>query len=272
MLITESLFDSPLRLVEESREDGNPQLFIEGVFLSTATNKNRRRYPKEVLEEALEDFQEKIKEGRAFGCLGHDDKAEVDLSKVSHRIVSMEWDKGDRRNVRGKALVLEDTPMGKILGAILRSGGTIGASAKGTGRTRKGEKGELIVESGYRIHGIDAVLSPSTNQMLTLMIEEYEGDPEDLLTESEAFEKAFVEYLKRKPYKTDEPVMGRLKRSKVDSEDSGVDAVSDWLKEFGHTHVKQGTAQAFRQLLMGGLHRALLAAHKSHASPQASSL
>ena len=111
--------------VSESLENGQKQLYIEGVFAQAEKkNRNGRIYPKRILEGQINKYiEEKVKTNRALGELTHPaNRPNVDPKEVSHRIVEMSWDKND---VYGKALVL-NTPNGNIVRGLLEGGTKIG--------------------------------------------------------------------------------------------------------------------------------------------------
>ena len=66
----------------ESNDDGKKSTFIKGVFMqSEKPNRNRRTYPKRIMERKVSKFQKLIDENRAMGELGHPacfhDKTEI---------------------------------------------------------------------------------------------------------------------------------------------------------------------------------------------------
>ncbi len=81
-------------------------------------NANGDIFPKDVMTKAIEEYQEKIKQGKALGQLQQKgfSKNDIDLSKVSHRIDRMELTEDGSYEV--DAIVLQ-TPQGKLLQALL---------------------------------------------------------------------------------------------------------------------------------------------------------
>ena len=62
-----------------------------GALLQTGVkNKNSRVYPREVFEKAVAEYEKKIADRRAVGELNHPDTFDVNLSRISHEIVSIE--------------------------------------------------------------------------------------------------------------------------------------------------------------------------------------
>lgn len=131
--------------------------FLVGKFLqANQKNKNNRLYPDGVLHEAVEARRGDIKAGSLYGTLGHPKDGVADPARVSHVITHLDR-KGDAWF--GKARLL-DEGCGKIAHAIIASGGRLGMSSRGSGNLKKAA-GHDLVES-YQLHGVDAVLDPST--------------------------------------------------------------------------------------------------------------
>lgn len=146
-------------ITEADAETGRKQTYLRGVFMRCdQANKNNRVYPKAVMESVVASYiKEKVEKNSAYGCLGHGDGGTIDPSNISHRITSLEWH-GD--NLEGKALIL-DEGSGRILKAILESGGRIGMSSKGKGSVKQLDFGLLEVQPDYQLLSFDAVCEPS---------------------------------------------------------------------------------------------------------------
>src|SRR5262249_23514383 len=113
-LLTDLCVDpQDFELLEEEAEGGGKSWYIEGVFARADTpNKNKRLYPKAILERAVEQFvREKVNNGVALGTLGHGIGHEIKLQDISHRIVGLRW---DGNNLIGRAQVL-DEGAGRVL-------------------------------------------------------------------------------------------------------------------------------------------------------------
>jgi hypothetical protein len=84
-------------------------------------NANGDVFPIDVMQKAIEKYQEKIDADKAYGELQISPyaKPSINLAQISHKVTKMELDKDGSYNV--EALVL-DTPQGKILSQILESG------------------------------------------------------------------------------------------------------------------------------------------------------
>ena len=156
-LITEHL-DSELDYLIEKDEKGNKNTFIEGVFMQAdKLNKNKRIYPKNVLQKANEKYvKEQVNTGRAVGELNHPDGPAINLDKVSHRITELRFEGND---VVGKALVL-NTPMGNIVKGLVEGGVKLGVSSRGMG-TVEDKNGQTLVKGDFVLSTVDIVQDPS---------------------------------------------------------------------------------------------------------------
>lgn len=155
-LITEHSED--LRYFSESAENGEKKFIIDGIFMQAEqVNRNRRIYPKKVLEKAVNKYTtDYVNKGRAVGELNHPDGPTINLDKVSHRITELQWNGND---VVGKALIL-DTPMGKIVKGLLEGGCQLGVSSRGMG-TVASKNGQTFVNDDFVLSTVDIVQDPS---------------------------------------------------------------------------------------------------------------
>ena len=159
-LIVEHL-EQELSYLTEADKNGKKNVFIEGVFMQAdKLNKNKRIYPKEVLQKATEKYvKEQVKTGRAVGELNHPDGPSINLDKVSHRITELKF---EGNNVVGKALVL-DTPMGSIVKGLVDGGVKLGVSSRGMG-TVENKNGQTFVKDDFVLSTVDIVQDPSAPQ------------------------------------------------------------------------------------------------------------
>jgi hypothetical protein len=98
-----------------------------------------------------------VSERRSLGELDHPDDSVINLKNASHLVTKMWWD-GD--NVMGKIEVL-DTPSGRILKDLLKSGVKLGISSRGMGSVKE-SMGSLTVEDDFQLICFDMVSEPST--------------------------------------------------------------------------------------------------------------
>jgi hypothetical protein len=147
-----------LRYISEAADNGEKKFIIDGIFMQAEqVNRNRRIYPKTVLEKAVRKYvAEYVNKGRAVGELNHPEGPTINLDKVSHRITELQWNGND---VVGKALIL-DTPMGKIVKGLLEGGCQLGVSSRGMG-TVASKNGQTFVNDDFVLSTVDIVQDPS---------------------------------------------------------------------------------------------------------------
>ena len=168
LLIKESL-DSDC-IISEATENGVKSLFIEGIYIQgDMVNKNKRKYPMQVLEKEVQNYQTNyIKENRALGELNHPPSPEIDLARVSHKIVILEQ---SGKDFIGKAKILSSTPMGNIAEALIKEGVKMGVSTRGAGSLRSmGDFSE--VQPDYKLIAVDIVSDPSAKDAYVVGIRE----------------------------------------------------------------------------------------------------
>lgn len=156
-LITE-LTEDVQYLIEE--KDGNKQFFIKGTWIQAeVANRNKRYYPLNIVEREVERYnRDYVAAGRAWGELGHPAGPQINLERVSHRIVQLQR---EGNNYIGKALVT-NTPYGKIVEGLILSGGKVGVSTRGMGSLKEGKDGINFVQDDYFLAcGGDVVADPS---------------------------------------------------------------------------------------------------------------
>jgi len=158
---------APQILIETSRatvsSEGKKFLIAGNMLVGDTVNKNSRRYSSAVLSKAVNEIKPLVQCGAMFGTLGHCESA--DPMKVSHVIKSLNK-RGS--NYYGVAQCL-DEGAGKVLQSIIRAGGQLGFSRKGTG-TIVEENGVQEVQDDYRILSLDCVLDPSNGRDTALRV------------------------------------------------------------------------------------------------------
>lgn len=157
-LISEEITEKCNVIVEDS-DSGKKKLFIEGINLQAEVkNKNGRIYPKRTMhEEVLRYVKEYVDSGRAVGELGHPPNPQINLDKVSHRVVSL---KESGNDYIGKSLIL-DTTMGNIARGLLDGGVQLGTSSRALGSLVE-SNGAKIVQNDFRlVTPSDIVYDPS---------------------------------------------------------------------------------------------------------------
>lgn len=156
-LITE-LNENVKTIIEGKGDD--KKLYIEGVFLqSSIKNRNGRVYPEHVMDKEVARYvKENISRNRAVGELGHPEGPQINLDRISHRIISL---KKEGTNYVGKALITS-TPMGNIAKGLIESGVSLGVSSRGMGTLKVNSQGVNEVQSDFKLAtAADIVGDPS---------------------------------------------------------------------------------------------------------------
>ena len=138
-------------LTEE--KNGKKHFYIQGPFLQgDIKNRNGRIYESRILAKEVGRYNDEyISKNRAMGELGHPDGPTVNLDRVSHKITSLQQ---EGSNFIGRAKILE-TPMGRIAGALLNDGVTLGVSSRGMG--------SLVNKNGTNYVGEDFMLATAAD-------------------------------------------------------------------------------------------------------------
>ena len=144
-------------LYEESK--GKKTFYIQGPFLQgDIKNRNGRIYESRILAKEVNRYNEQfVNKNRAMGELGHPDGPTVNLDRVSHKITSL---RQEGSNFIGKAKILE-TPMGRIAGALLNDGVTLGVSSRGMGSVENRNGTNYVGEDFMLATAADIVADPS---------------------------------------------------------------------------------------------------------------
>jgi len=147
-------------------DTSNGDVFLEGIFAQFGVvNNNDRLYEEAEYLPHLEYLQKKIKENRLLGELDHPEKFDISLSKTSHVIEMLEYDKGTRQ-LRGKVKLL-DTPSGRIAKDLVRAGVPISISSRAAGLVESNKKVKI-----KKIFTYDLVADPGfENAVLSKMNE-----------------------------------------------------------------------------------------------------
>ena len=158
-LITETIQN--ISYLKENREDGGKAYYIEGPFLQTEIkNRNGRLYRKEVMQKEVDRYiKEYVNTKRAFGELGHPDGPSINLDRVSHMIVGL---KEDGNNYIGRAKIMTETPMGRIVKNLIDEGAQLGVSSRGMGSLKvNSEVVNEVQDDFYLATAADIVADPS---------------------------------------------------------------------------------------------------------------
>ena len=184
---------SELKLTESAQKRGVLGV-VEGVFfVSDRPSRNGRLYPRELWENVLrsEDVNRLLQNRLMIGTVGHD---EVDFDslirdqKASHVVTELRM-LPDGRGY-GKAEIL-DTPVGRILHTLLKSGSRMSVSSKGYG-DYSGMTAEGIQEvdpNSYVLERFDFVVDPGFLEARPSLKEQYEKAIKDRSEDTDVVRK-----------------------------------------------------------------------------------
>lgn len=138
-------------------------------------NGNKRRYPREVWDQALgeDSFQSRLKNRTMMGLLGHPTGV-PDEKRVSHIVNNVYIEKAGKNSpVIGEIDIL-DNENGQIVASVFRAGGKFPVSSRGDGEvTRQGD--EQVVKPGFVCETWDFVTNPSVVDAYPAMVESLKG-------------------------------------------------------------------------------------------------
>tara|TARA_R110001599_G_scaffold287373_1_gene489932 strand:- start:133 stop:768 length:636 start_codon:yes stop_codon:yes gene_type:complete len=182
LIETRQFKPNPVTITEVSGDLGG-NIMVEGVLATVEVkNGNGRYYKKDIWERELENFQRKIQQKSTETCgeLDHPDSQIINLKNASHAIRSLRWD-GDE--IIGTVEIFCDpgdkgTNSGRIAGAIVRNGLTIGISSRGMGSLK--QVGEVMeVQDDFELLTWDLVSNPSNpdSWMINTSLNEGKSSP-----------------------------------------------------------------------------------------------
>lgn len=175
-LLVESNED--FEFITETTKEGKKNYYVHGPFMqSEIVNRNRRVYPKSVMETAVNKYiTEYVSKNRGAGELNHPNTPALNPDRISHLVTELYF---DNNNVIGKAKILEDTVCGKQAKALIEGGFNLGISSRSLGSLKEGtfngENNIKIVQPDLVISCLDLVANPSgPDCYLTGIMEEAE--------------------------------------------------------------------------------------------------
>ncbi len=170
------------------KEKSSSGIILEGVCaVFGAKNNNNRVYEKDEYLPHLGYLKDKISKKQLVGDLDHPPHFDVTLKSASHIIEGLEYDGGDKVNI--KIRILENTPNGKIAKALLDGGVNLSVSSRAAGQVLNEGRVKL-----HRIFTYDLVGEPGfTEAILRETISESLKDNFSMLTEG-------YDHLKKESY------------------------------------------------------------------------
>lgn len=119
---------------------------------------NKRRYPAKAVEAALKRITDG--DGRTlWGAAGHPE-GKFEAPDVSH-IVDRLYVDGEKKKLMAEGRILPTT-RGQDLLVVIKAGGKLGLSVRGTGTTKDLGEGKSEVNDDLRLAGVDFVLNPAS--------------------------------------------------------------------------------------------------------------
>lgn len=166
---------TPGRIVEGK---GGVPLHILGSILGKfgmvdTPTANGRRYPKRIMQSNLDRLAEHIMARGVYGELDHPLDGRTKFQRVSH-IVTATKIEADGSFKGGWDII--DTPNGRIISAICKAQGRMGASTRGTGTTTPGADGIEDVNEDYKLITVDCVVDPASKDAYPKLV----GEAKDL--------------------------------------------------------------------------------------------
>lgn len=146
---------STLNLVEST----NGRMKFHGKYQEAETiNKNKRRYPRDVLSSNVDKLEEAIGARGLYGELDHAENSIIHLSNASHIITKLWW---EGNSLMGESEILP-TPNGIILKKLIECGCRVGISSRGVGNGQTDGNGILVIGESFKLITFDVVADPST--------------------------------------------------------------------------------------------------------------
>tara|TARA_R110000822_G_scaffold2977_4_gene13616 strand:+ start:472 stop:1083 length:612 start_codon:yes stop_codon:yes gene_type:complete len=142
-----------------SEGKGGGPMKIRGLFSEAEkVNGNKRVYGKKLLERECDKLGKMIAERRLVGELDHPSSEVVSLSNASHLITGLQF---EGNKIIGEAEVL-NTPSGKVLQELLKSGVQVGISSRATGSLEQDMSEDCYrVQDNLKMITWDMVSDPS---------------------------------------------------------------------------------------------------------------
>lgn len=133
-------------------------------------NRNKRIYPKHLLEREVSRLLPDIQARQVLGELDHPDDLKIHLDRVSHVITEASWE-GNR--LMGTIEILPHTAAGKSLLGLVNSGIRLGISSRGMGSVKMDHTGNGVVQEDLKLITWDVVAQPSNYSSWLTLAESY---------------------------------------------------------------------------------------------------
>lgn len=154
-------FSGHVRFDILSEDEKTGRMTVRGCFQRVDTkNANGRVYTSSLWEKTLSSprIMEALQGRRMLGEVEHPKDGATSLNRVSHIVTGLSR-KGDE--IIGEAEVL-NTPTGKVIQELFRSGVEVGISSRGRGTSQMRGGVEYVDENSFQLDTFDFVFKPST--------------------------------------------------------------------------------------------------------------
>lgn len=153
--------------LHESSMKNNGRMIVKNMKIQQADqpNKNRRIYPRSVLEREARTLFENCRRIESRGIIGeldHFDNSQINLKNACLGVLDYRWKGND---MLGDVEIL-NTPNGNILKEIITAGYVPGISSRGMGSVKELHEGEddvVEVDEDFELVCWDAVSDPSSH-------------------------------------------------------------------------------------------------------------
>lgn len=129
---------------------------------------NGRRYPSPIIKNNLSRIAENLASRGVYGELDHPADGRTLFQRVSHIITDLHL---EGKVLKGSWDIIE-TPNGRIMAAVCKAGGRMGASTRGSGTTTPGKDGYEDVNDDYRFISVDGVVDPAAKDSYPKLVAE----------------------------------------------------------------------------------------------------
>lgn len=183
-------------------ESAENKYILRGIFgRSDVPNKNKRVYPRAVMEECINGLQEIISQRGLVGELDHPPTPKINVKGISHIINKLALAPDGAYIGEIEAL---STEPGSHLRSLMEAHVRLGVSTRGLGNVKpyNGPLGEGLVEvmPGYKMKAIDVVFDPSADSFPDAVVEDTE---ERIMIGSTAtFRKVWIDAFGENLYET----------------------------------------------------------------------
>jgi len=227
--LCEQTASSILELVEEKTATGTVKVRGEFGRVDVPTA-NGRKYPRKIVESAINKILPDLKERKNLGQLNHPSDGRANLFEVSHLVTDLRIT--DEGVVIGEAEIIPGTPGGDIMMALIKARVNVGVSSRGTGSVKTIDEGVQEVQDDFVLNTYDFVIDPAMRTAFPKVVSESLDRLEQPLTEA-----SLQNYIDAVPSEFRTAVLTEMV-SKLDSASPELSVVIAPLKEGYENQIK----------------------------------